>query len=111
MGLFGPSKEICRQCRKNKTRRRDEKGEPLCAECEIQAAMDAEDVIECPIDNQLMKKEQVGDTDLIIDRCPKCGGVWLDGGELETLKQTVEEESDDSGANFCMGFATGIAIG
>lgn len=68
MGLFGPSKELCAQCRENKTRRRDKNERPICAECEIRLAMDAEDVIECPIDNTLMKKEQVGDTDFIIDR-------------------------------------------
>ncbi|MGB0692178.1 MAG: zf-TFIIB domain-containing protein [Pseudomonadales bacterium] len=27
---------------------------------------------------------------IVIDRCPKCQGVWLDGGELERLKGGVE---------------------
>src|SRR3989344_9328459 len=111
MGLFGPSKEICKRCLESKTRRRGGNGEPLCAECEIQSAMDAEDVIECPIDDNPMKKERVGDTDLIIDRCPKCGGVWLDGDELETLKQIIEEEGGDGGAGFAIGIALGTGIG
>ncbi|MBW2422744.1 MAG: zf-TFIIB domain-containing protein [Deltaproteobacteria bacterium] len=30
---------------------------------------------------------------LVIDRCPTCGGVWLDGGELERLKGDVNEQA------------------
>ena len=27
---------------------------------------------------------------LVIDRCPTCRGVWLDGGELEQMQGTLE---------------------
>ena len=27
---------------------------------------------------------------IVVDRCPTCQGVWLDGGELERLKGGVE---------------------
>lgn len=30
-----------------------------------------------------------------IDTCPKCRGVWLDRGELERLRATVDVERDD----------------
>ncbi|ACB39465.1 zf-TFIIB domain-containing protein [Pyrobaculum neutrophilum] len=31
-----------------------------------------------------------------IDQCPKCGGVWLDGGELNKLIAAVKELGDYS---------------
>jgi Zn-finger nucleic acid-binding protein len=35
-----------------------------------------------------MAKEIV--SQVVIDRCPSCGGVWLDGGELEMLRRALE---------------------
>jgi Zn-finger nucleic acid-binding protein len=35
-----------------------------------------------------MTKEIV--LNLVLDRCPACGGVWLDGGELELLREGLE---------------------
>ena len=26
---------------------------------------------------------------VVIDRCPSCNGVWLDGGELELIRSAV----------------------
>ena len=37
----------------------------------------------CPIDGA--KMEKVIAHMIVIDRCPTCQGVWLDGGELERL--------------------------
>ncbi len=34
-------------------------------------------------EGEILEKVQLGDVE--IDRCPKCGGVWLDPGELEQL--------------------------
>ncbi len=45
----------------------------------------------CPIDGQTMQKEV--SFMIVIDRCPRCSGVWLDGGELERLKGGVEEKA------------------
>jgi Zn-finger nucleic acid-binding protein len=28
---------------------------------------------------------------LVVDRCPTCHGVWLDGGELEQMRGAIEE--------------------
>jgi Zn-finger nucleic acid-binding protein len=36
-----------------------------------------------------MSKEIV--LNLILDRCPTCRGVWLDAGELEQMRDTIEE--------------------
>lgn len=38
----------------------------------------------CPHDNITMKKEEIAG--LTIDICPKCTGIWLDGGEITALK-------------------------
>jgi Zn-finger nucleic acid-binding protein len=41
--------------------------------------------VDCMGDDEiLMQKTQCG-PDLEVDRCPRCGGIWLDNGELETL--------------------------
>ena len=41
-------------------------------------------VISCPrCSVELVEKES---DDVKIDSCPKCGGVWLDSGELEQLR-------------------------
>jgi Zn-finger nucleic acid-binding protein len=45
----------------------------------------------CPVDGETMKKEVAHM--IVIDRCPKCQGVWLDGGELERIKGGVEAKA------------------
>ncbi len=45
----------------------------------------------CPSDGTPMTKEIAHM--LVIDRCPQCSGVWLDGGELERLKEGVQMEA------------------
>lgn len=35
-----------------------------------------------------------GDTGIIIERCTQCGGIWVDGGELEKIQQVVEGWQD-----------------
>lgn len=37
-----------------------------------------------------MEKVRLGQ--VTVDRCPRCGGVWLDGGELGTLLDQAEQE-------------------
>jgi Zn-finger nucleic acid-binding protein len=36
-----------------------------------------------------------GDTGIVIDRCPGCHGIWLDGGELERIQALVEGWEDN----------------
>lgn len=43
-----------------------------------------------------------------IDQCPSCKGVWLDAGELEKIKEKIEEEIEDSGSS---GFMNGMIVG
>jgi Zn-finger nucleic acid-binding protein len=50
-----------------------------------------------------MQKEVVHK--LVIDRCPKCRGVWLDPQELDAIKKTVTQEGYRNG--FLLGMAAG----
>ena len=38
-------------------------------------------LISCPKDGEPMNRVTLGSVG--VDRCPVCGGVWLDAGELE----------------------------
>jgi Zn-finger nucleic acid-binding protein len=39
-----------------------------------------------------MEKEVL--EDIIVDRCPECGGVWFDGGELEMLSAAIHRAAE-----------------
>ncbi len=100
MALFG---DKCARCG---TRTRNEvDGAATCESCEqemqlmLQAGGEPERA--CPIDGEWMVKEIAHM--LVIDRCPKCHGVWLDGGELERLKGGVE-------ASALMAMTTGFTV-
>jgi len=43
----------------------------------------------CPkcIDVVLMKHKFSPEKTVLVDECPKCGGVWLDGGELAQIRR------------------------
>jgi len=45
----------------------------------------------CPIDNNELEKQSY-EADIEIDICPRCAGVWLDKGELETIEETIEND-------------------
>ena len=41
---------------------------------------------QCPVDeSNLMRVLSQKDRNVVLDRCPKCLGVWLDGGEFKRL--------------------------
>lgn len=88
MSLLG---EKCARCGRRRTRRQYQ-GLPTCEACEetIEAKIRAakEQSRRCPRDGSEMSKEIV--LSLVIDRCPSCRGVWLDGGELEEMRGTIE---------------------
>ncbi len=88
MSLMG---DKCARCGKHRTRREYE-GLPTCEICEklIEAKIRAakEQARQCPGDSTEMTKEIL--LNLVIDRCPTCNGVWLDGGELEQMRATIE---------------------
>jgi len=88
MGLLG---DKCARCGERRTRREYE-GLPTCEVCEelIEAKIQAakEQSRQCPIDGAEMAKEIA--LSLVIDRCPSCRGVWLDGGELEQMRSSIQ---------------------
>lgn len=90
MSLFG---EKCARCG---TRTREEiEGSPVCEPCQHEMQLivkaQAENARKCPIEGETMKKEI--SFMIVIDRCPTCNGVWLDGGELERISSGVEEKA------------------
>ena len=79
---------------------------PTCEECELRDKAKLEKSHLCPIDSNVMKKEVV--RNVIIDRCKKCGGIWLDGEEIETIKNAIESGAEN---DFLIGLLLGIVIG
>lgn len=76
----------CAHCGQHKTTREFE-GAPTCSPCELSIRAGREERVECRHDGSLMQKEIL--EDIIVDRCPECGGVWFDGGELEVLSAAI----------------------
>ena len=100
--LFGAT---CVRCGDRRTRCKVD-DIPTCSECEqniLSTKAASEEKRSCPVDGAAMKKEIVHK--LVIDRCPRCGGVWLDAEELEAIKKAASEEG------YGNGLALGIAIG
>jgi hypothetical protein len=83
--------ETCARCGTRRTRRRFE-GAATCTECELSIKAEREDLLTCRNDGALMRKEVI--EDVIVDRCPECGGVWFDGGELEVLGNVLRLAAD-----------------
>lgn len=63
-------------------------GNLLCPEC--LASFDQEPIRKCPVDGSDMDKKRVLDK-FLIDRCPKCEGIWFDKGELRVVQQAAKE--------------------
>ena len=103
MSLFG---DKCARC--GHTTRHKVNDSPMCEHCERETALlmaaGAENSRTCPVDGEIMAKEVAHM--IVIDRCPRCQGVWLDGGELERLKGGVEAEAILAMAN---GFTVPLA--
>jgi len=82
--------EKCARCGEARTRQSYE-GIPTCESCEelleARKRADAEDRRGCPVDGEAMAKDVV--LGIVIDRCPTCKGVWLDGGELDLIRNAV----------------------
>ena len=77
-------------------------GLPTCRRCGTLIRMKAESSRTCPVDGELMHKEVI--QNLLIDRCPSCGGIWLDHDELEALLRLAAEREDGT-------FMNGVLLG
>jgi Zn-finger nucleic acid-binding protein len=83
--------EPCARCGNRRTSREFE-GVLTCGECELAIKAEREDRMDCVHDGTLMRKEVI--EGVIVDRCPDCGGVWFDGGELEVLSNVLRLAAD-----------------
>lgn len=102
MSLFGKK---CVRCGKTRTRNQVE-GLPTCDACELVLTAKREMNRKCPIDGTPMDKAAI--QKIIIDRCPTCKGIWLDGGELDILRRISEK---DTSGEFTRGFLWGMFLG
>jgi hypothetical protein len=100
--LFG---ERCVRCGATRTKKEFE-GLPTCEPCELKIKSEREEKRPCPMCQKPMEKTVV--LNIIVDKCPTCHGAWLDGGELDLLKQGIEA---GAGAQFATGMCLGMAIG
>lgn len=48
--------------------------------------------MKCPVDISIDLRAQIYEADIEVDFCPKCKGVWLDQGELEIIRATLERD-------------------
>jgi Zn-finger nucleic acid-binding protein len=83
--------ETCVRCGKRRTRMEFE-GVPTCLDCELKIKAEREETLECKHDGAAMRKEVI--QNVIVDRCPECGGAWFDGGELEILGAALHRAAD-----------------
>ncbi len=95
-------KKSCVHCRVNQTKREFE-GNPTCAGCRLEILMSREPELRCPADGTALVKTEQGE--ILLDRCPLCWGIWLDGGELEAIQEAAKEEGMTNG------MAMGMVIG
>jgi Zn-finger nucleic acid-binding protein len=50
--------------------------------------------IGCPNCASSLQAEEYGYcSQILVDRCGKCGGIWLDSGELEALERFFERQT------------------
>lgn len=82
-------------------------GGRTCPECAMQIRAEREEPRACQVDGTEMVKQVVDH--IIIDRCPTCGGVWFDGGEIEVLGSMMEEAAGGIPAEVAAAFLTGLA--
>lgn len=89
MNIYG---ENCHRC-KQKTRRA-RKNKPTCGHCIAILDSRHEEIRNCPVDNNKMKKEII--QNIILDRCPKCSGLWFDKNEIEAFEELINKVSNDA---------------
>ncbi len=54
------------------------------------------EALPCPACGRTMETfDYAGDTGILLDRCRDCGGLWLDGGELEKVQAAVEASDEN----------------
>jgi len=72
----------CSSCGKPTVFAKGSRGE-ICANCAPAPIEEAERPRTCPVDGTSMVSNRR--SDVIVDQCPSCHGVWLDANELELI--------------------------
>ncbi len=86
--MFFKKKQVCFHCNDAKTKK-DFEGVPACTECRMKILLGREQIYKCPADGTEMKKE-IWNKTVIINRCPRCKGVWV-GGESDVFSDNFED--------------------
>ncbi len=100
--IFGPK---CSRCQTRRTRNRY-RGEIVCTPCQMELEAAAEPRMTCPKCGATMTKQI--QQSVVYDKCPDCGGVWLDKQELESLAAMAAASGQVSGqaAGMILGMTT-----
>ena len=61
---------------------------PVCESCKKKIVSESPRI--CPVDQNIMDKLFV--QNLVIDKCSKCKGIWLDGDEIGLINSVVTGE-------------------
>lgn len=83
--------EICNYCYSFKT----ENGKAICQRCSVDFDLKNEPIRKCPFDGKEMEK--ILQENVIIDKCKKCEGIWIDGHEITLLKEQMMKEGYKQG--------------
>ena len=89
MNIYG---ENCHRC--NQKTRRTRKNKPTCGHCIAILDSRHEEIRNCPVDNNKMKKKII--QNIILDRCPNCSGLWFDKNEIEAFEELINKVSNDA---------------
>ena len=105
--FLGPKCSCCGVRRTHK----EVKGKPLCDRCQNmmywREQVKGEGRRKCPVEGARMIKKLI-ESEVLIDVCPKCGGVWLDKDQLDKIRELAESEGENSGR--MSGLAMGMVI-
>ena len=82
-GLKGVTMLDCERCGRPTVFVRRPKRHAVCAGCADTPARAREAARSCPVDGTSLVVESRANVN--VQRCPECGGVWLDGGTLDLL--------------------------
>jgi len=86
------------------------RSKPTCYLCKMDIKIEEERIRICPHSRHRMKKKVIY-KNIIIDKCPVCGGVWLDSGELDKIKKYAEADGSDFAIGLAAGMGSGMAMG
>jgi uncharacterized protein len=58
------------------------------------ARQNARPGVSCPSCGTALEAEEYAYcSQILVDRCPQCGGIWFDNGEVQALEQFFEQET------------------